>query len=165
MRQFIMVMGLCSIVALPAVAQEPVPQPTEEEEVLSPTEQVKRMVDGDMTYDQVTDEVKGLVDKVADARVADKATRLMAWLAALAAMFKLLLSAVKALGLFKLWGEKQAAVIRIVTLLLGIGVYCATSIVGGMIWYEALFLGLSGPGSMVIHEYSRVFGRKDDAVA
>lgn len=161
MRQIIMVMGLCSMVALPAAAQQPVPQPTEEEEALSPTEQVRRMVDGDMTYDQVTGEVRALVDKVVDARQADKATRLMAWLAALAAIFKLLLSGLKATGLLSLWKEKQAAVIRITTLLLGIGVYCTTSMVGGMVWYEALFLGLSGPGSMVIHEYSRVFGKKD----
>lgn len=164
MRQFMLVMGLCSVVALPAVAQ-PVPQPTEEEEVLSPTEQVKRMVDGEMTYEQVSGEVRTLVDKVAAARQAEKTARLMAWLAALAAIFKLLLSAVKALGLLSLWKEKQAAVIRITTLLLGIGVYCATSIVGGMVWYEALFLGLSGPGSMVIHEYSRVFGKKKEAAA
>jgi hypothetical protein len=123
------------------------------------------MVDGEMTYDQVSGEVKSLVDKVATARQADKTARLMAWLAALAAIFKLLLSAVKALGLLSLWKERQAGVIRIITLLLGIGVYCATSIVGGMIWYEALFLGLSGPGSMVIHEYSRVFGKKEEEAA
>lgn len=166
MRKWILMMGLCSIVALPVSVQAATPVAAavaEDSGTLSPTEQVKRLVDGKLTYEEASGDVRSVIDKVAAAQKASAAARLAAWLAALAAAFKLLLSAVKAVGGFTFWKERQSAVIRMVTLFLGVSVYFVSSIVGGMPWYEALFLSLSGPGSMIVHEYSKLF--KKDTVA
>lgn len=163
MRRWILMLAATSVLTFPMTARSTVPEPLAEEEVeetLSPTEQVKRLVDGELSYDEASGDIKTMIDKVAEAQKADKTMRLTAWLAALAALFKLLLSAVKALGGFNFWKERQSAVIRIVTLVLGVSVYFVSSMAGGMIWYEALFLSMSGPGAMVIHEYSRLFRKK-----
>jgi hypothetical protein len=64
------------------------------------------------------------------------------------------------MGALSIWKEKQGAVIRITTLVLGIVVYGVSTVVSGVPWWEALFLSLSGPGAMVVHEYSALFGMK-----
>ena len=165
MRRWILMMGLCSVVALPASVQADPPARAAVADdsggTLSPTEQVKRLVDGKLTYEEASGDVQAIFDKVAAAQKADATARLAAWLAALAALFKLLLSAVKAVGGFTFWKERQSAVIRMTTLFLGVGVYFVSSLVGGMPWYEALLLSLSGPGSMIVHEYSKLFKKKE----
>lgn len=161
MRQLVMAAGLCSVVAAPSfvAAQTTVETETDDKQD-SATEQVKDLVDGEVTYENVSADVQATIDAVAAARAADRTTRLAAIMALLATLFKLLLSGVKLAGGLSIWGERQGAVIRIITLCLGICVYFASSIVAGMPWWEAFFLALSGPGAMVVHEYTQLFGRR-----
>jgi hypothetical protein len=126
---------------------------------ISAADQIRALADGSVSIEQVSDELQDAFQAVQDARAADRAGRLAAMMAALAAAFKLLLSLVKVAGGLSIWKKRQAAIIRLVTLVLGIGVFGISSIVAGMPWWEALFLSLSGPGAMVVHEYSRLLGK------
>ena len=162
MVRFVLAMGLCSIVAMPyapARAQTTVETEVDDNQK-SATDTVRDLADGKVTYDEVSADVQAAIDAVANARSADRTTRLAAIMAVLALLFKLMLSGIKLAGGLSIWGERQWSVIRISTLCLGIAVYFASSIVGGMPWWEAFFLALSGPGSMVVHEYTQLFGVK-----
>lgn len=151
MHRFVLVAGLGSAMLLPSgvLAQEDKP--------LTPTEEVERLVNGEISYDQVSVEVQGVIDAVTNLRAADRAKKLAALMLLLAMLFKVLLSGVKALGALSIWPERKAAIIRFTTLILGVIVYSVANLLGGVPWWEALALSLSGPFSMIVHEYSRLF--------
>jgi len=168
MQRLVLVAGLGSVMlcsnALAQDADTDTDTDGKQEEALSPTEQVKRLADGELTYEELSDDVQTAIAAVSDLRAADRTGRLAALMALLAALFKILLSGVKALKGFTFWKRRQAATIRITTLMLGIGVFLFSNLMAGMPWWEALMLSLSGPGSMVMHEYSRLFS-KEESVA
>jgi len=112
----------------------------------------------DVTSDQVSEELQEAADALSNLKLADKAGRLMALMALLATVFKLMVSGLKVAGTigFFVRTEKQAVVIRMLTLALGGGVFFFTNVVAGMPWWEALFLAMSGPFSIVIHEFSKL---------
>lgn len=160
MHRFVLVAGLGSAVLCPCNAWAQTDADQQEEKRLTPTEEVEKLVDGELSYEQVSSEVQDAIRAVADIRSADRAGKLAGVMALLAALFKLLLSSVKAMGLLTFWRRRQAAVIRITTLVLGIAVFLMSNLLAGMPWWEALMLSLSGPGSMVVHEYSRLFKKE-----
>lgn len=116
---------------------------------------------GNVTADQVSQELQDAADALAAVKMADKAGRLMAILALLATVFKLMVSGLRVMGTigFFVKTDKQSTFIRLFTLVLGGCVFFFSSIVGGMPWWEALFLALSGPMSMIVHEYSKLLRR------
>lgn len=154
MHRLVLAAGLGSVMLLPCSIM------AEDDKPLTPTEEVKRLVEGEISYDQVSNETKAVLEAVTALRAADRAGKLAALGLLLAALFKLLLSAVKATGALSIWKDRQAAVIRFTTLLLGVAVYSVSNLIAGVPWWEALALSLSGPGSMIVHEYSRLFGEK-----
>lgn len=81
------------------------------------------------------------------------------WAALLAAIFKLLLSLLKATT-----GIWQSAIgkdyTRLATLALGALVFGLTHYAGGHGFQDSLLLSLSGPGAIVIHEFTKIFSNK-----
>lgn len=152
MHRLMLAAGLGSAMLVPSglLAQED-PKP------LTPTEEVQRLVDGEISYDQVSVEVQSVIDAVTNLRTADRAKKLAALMLLLATLFKVLLSGVKGLGALSIWPDRKAAIIRFTTLILGVVVYSVANLLGGVPWWEALALSLSGPCSMIVHEYSRLF--------
>ena len=160
MRRFVLAVGLGSALLLPMTVSA-APSAMTPEDAAEATRQVEAWVAGEVSYESVSAEVQEAINAFANARTAERTARLAAIMALLAALFKLLLSGVKMTGGLTFLGDRQKAVIRLTTIGLGIGVYLTSSLVGGMPWWEALFLSLSGPGSMAVHEYSRLFLSKE----
>jgi hypothetical protein len=82
-------------------------------------------------------------------------TKAIAIAAAIAAALKLLLSSLKQwAGFFKT--DKQKAALKVITLFVGLGAFMATNIGFGMPWWEALIVAGGGPGSMLIHDLTKL---------
>lgn len=85
----------------------------------------------------------------------DEAAKKLGLFALITAILKLLLSLLKLTGAF--WKEDRGKwVLRVVTLTLGIVVAVVSSLAAGMPWWDAVFLGLSGPGAVALHEYQKL---------
>jgi hypothetical protein len=115
------------------------------------------LVDGEADVSVLPEQARDIARAIDDVRVK-RTNRLMLWAALLAAIFKLLLSGVKITGgMPDFWkGERGKAALRLTTLGFGGLVYLASTLAMGMSWWEALLLAMSGPASMIIHEYSRL---------
>lgn len=83
------------------------------------------------------------------------------WAAVLAAVFKVLISGLRMTGTWEGWwrGKDAKTALRIITVTLGLGTFLMSHLAMGKSWFEALVLGLAGPGAMVIHEYSKLFNK------
>ena len=79
----------------------------------------------------------------------------------LSSVFKILLSGVSMTGPF--WrGRKGKNALKVLTLALGTGVMLFSKMAIGVSWHEAVYLALSGPGAIVIHEITKMFTRKEE---
>lgn len=152
MGRFLLVAGLGSVVAVPCFAQETEPE--------SSVKEIRALIDEKVTYEQVSTDLQDAIAAYTDARNAGRSSQLIAVTLLLSLVFKLLLSGLKMTNLLKLWPERRGTLIRLTTLGLAALVYLTGSIAGGMPWWEALFLSLSGPGAIVLHEYSALLGLK-----
>lgn len=161
MRRFILAVGLGSALLLPLTVTAGTPSGMTPEDAAEATRQVEAWVAGEVSYESVSVEVQEAITAFANARAAERTAMLAAIMALLATLFKLLLSGVKLVGGMTFLTQRQKSVIRLTTIGLGIGVYLTSSLVAGMPWWEALFLSLSGPGAMAVHEYSRLFLKKE----
>jgi len=81
--------------------------------------------------------------------------KLTAGAASLAVALKILLSL---LGNWKGYfqGDKGKAILRIVTLSVGLLAFLATNIGFGIPWYSAIIIAGGGPGAIVIHEIMKI---------
>lgn len=86
-----------------------------------------------------------LVLKAAEEAAGAKAGQFLLWAGFVALLFKFLLDLVRRFG-----GLLNQQWMRIVTLLLGLGVFLASNLAAGLPWWQALILSLSGPGATVI---------------
>lgn len=99
------------------------------------------------------DEVLSAYRSVKDAN-GSKA-KMFAIFAALAIVFKLLLSLLKVVVKVEFWkGAKAKWILRCVTAALGLAVFLFASLGTGTPWYDAVVLGLSGPFAIVVHEFT-----------
>lgn len=104
--------------------------------------------------------VKEVIKKVGEVKkgentAGEKIPMLLAIMALLAAIFKVLLSLLKVMSKF-FKSSKGKTVMRLITVILGFATYLVSSMAMKMPWYEALTLSISGPGALVIHELSLV---------
>ena len=158
---------LTFVLAIPVLAQDPVPAVASApaaatETVATPAapveEPIKITVDGDkVTIQDVVIGAGEVAKAVADYKAAkgksDKASLSLMLMALLAAIFKLVLSAVRLTGSF--WKTPRGKTItRLITLALGVGVFLTSSMAGGMGWMEAIVAGMSGPLALAFHEYT-----------
>jgi hypothetical protein len=142
------------VACLATVDQPPI------EALPTPAEQVQALVDGKIKYEELSQDLQDAVAAVHRIKSADRTGRLAAIMLALAAIFKMLLSLAKTAASMGIWSKFQGGVIRLVTVCLGVAVFCTSSIAGGLPWWEALMLSFSGPGALVLHEYSSLVGIK-----
>jgi len=76
-------------------------------------------------------------------------------LALIAAVLNLLISLLKLTGNF--WSETRGKwILRLVSLSLGVVVFIVSSMALGMPWWDAVTLGLAGPGAVVMQEYKQL---------
>jgi len=71
----------------------------------------------------------------------------------LSGIFKILLAVAKR------WGSavfKKPDVLRVICAVLGLLLFIAGSIVPGVNWWEALIVGLSGPGAVLVTEFGKI---------
>lgn len=122
------------------------------------------LVDGEVKVEDVVADVEEVYAAVVAYRAAgDNATKLAALLLLLAVIFKACLSGAKLAAKEYFTNRRGKTVLRVTTLVLGLGVLVITRVMAGMTWVEASFLALSGPGSIVVHEMTALFsGMKDD---
>ncbi len=105
--------------------------------------------------EKLIQEAQGLVEVIAPGGDGS----VVLWAAVLAAVFKVVLSAIKMTTTWAGWwsGAKAKTALRTITLALGFGTFLVANIAAGMSWWESLIIGLAGPGSIVVHEYSKLF--------
>jgi hypothetical protein len=138
---------------------------------VTPAPEVK--VDGDkVTVGEVVADAGEVASAVAAYRAArasgDSAVAAAALLVLLTVVFKFLLSAVKLSG--PMWkGRKGKSIMRLITITLGVASFFVAMFGGGMGWFEAFMVGLSGPLAVALHEYSilipAIAKKKDQAKA
>jgi hypothetical protein len=119
-----------------------------------PADIVDNAVNSDGDVSGVIGDVGKLVKTVKDLKSGEHAGELVAWMALLAAIFKLLISLLKMASTW--FKEKGKNYIRIATLVLGGGLFIVLTIGAGKEWWEALILALSGPMSLAIHEITKL---------
>ena len=156
-------------VAMPAVASESkpaVPAAVAAEakpvvgqaasETLTTAEGVAKLVDGDATTQDVIVNAEEVLAAYQAVKAADgNKARLFAILAGLAVAFKFLLSLLKVFVKANFWkGAKAKWILRLSAAGLGLAVFLCANLATGMPWFDALLLGLSGPGAIVIHEFT-----------
>jgi hypothetical protein len=113
-------------------------------------------VEGDkITVNDVVTDAKGVAEAFKVLKAAkgagDKLAARLALMGLLAAIFKILLSCLKFTSEF--WkGAKGKLVLRLSTLVLGIGVTLLSHFAAGEDWMSAIMLGISGPLAISIHE-------------
>jgi hypothetical protein len=100
--------------------------------------------------------VGDIVDKAKDYKGAEGSGKLVGLMALLAAIFKLLMSAIKLISKTFFKSTKGKNIIKLVTLLLGVGTFIVSNIALGQTWWEALILSFSGPMAMVLHEFTKL---------
>jgi len=124
-------------------------------EIPPPVPPVVKVDSGVTTENPIKDVVTNIKDVVAKAKevskTSDKTEKLLIILGLLAALFKLLISLLKVLSKW-FTSKVGGTVIRISTLVLGVGVFLVTNLALKMPWYDAVWLSLSGPGALVLHE-------------
>lgn len=89
------------------------------------------------------------------SKEGDAAAKKFGLLALITTVLKLLLSLLKMASSF--WSETRGKwVLRIITLGLGVVIAIVSSMAIGMPWWDAVLLGLSGPGAVALHEYQKL---------
>jgi hypothetical protein len=130
----------------------------------SPEEEFIELVDGDVKIHDVVSNVTEVYEAVKVYRgEQDARAKLALLLLLLAIAFKTIISAAKLIANEFLASPRGKTVIRVSTLFLGLAVLMLSRAGVGMHWIDALFLSLSGPGAIVVHELLEIFsGEKDD---
>lgn len=100
--------------------------------------------------------VGNIVEKVKEYKGAEEAGKLMGLMALLAAIFKLSMSGLKLTSKVFFKSDKGKNILKIITLLLGVGTFLVSSMAIGKTWWESLILAMSGPMSMVVHELTKL---------
>jgi len=80
-------------------------------------------------------------------------------------VLKLLLSLLKVVAPFFSTNPKASLIIRAGCLVIGVIVFFFSQMSLGMPWWDSLLAGLSGPGAILWHEYSKMlpwFGKKEE---
>lgn len=80
-------------------------------------------------------------------------------------ILKLLLSLLKTVAPFFNTNPKASLILRLGTIVVGVLVFIFSDLALGMPWWEALIAGMSGPGAVLWHEYSKMlpwFGKKEE---
>jgi hypothetical protein len=99
-------------------------------------------------------------EKTAEAKAADKkrstdAAKMVAFAATLAVLLKALLSALKGWkSYFKT--DKGKAWLKVITVVVGFAAFVLTNIGFGIPWWQALIVAGGGPGSILVHELSKL---------
>ena len=104
------------------------------------------------TLDAAADEVVEAVDKLVNNTPTDFNGWVFGVAALLAALFRLALQVLRRYG--KLW-FRDARVLKIVCAALGLAIFIALCFVPGVDWYEAVIVGLSGPGAVLFNEFTK----------
>jgi hypothetical protein len=149
--------SVVSILWLLGPPAEPAPE-------LTATEEFRALVDKESSPAEAVDGAVETYEAAKDlAESGSSAAKLGLVLLLLSAIFKTLLSVAKLVSKAFFQTRKGKTVMRLVTLGLGLIVLVITKVAVGMPWVEALFLALSGPGAIVVHELTGLFaGIKDE---
>jgi len=181
MKHLLLALLLLPVFAPVSYAQEPAVAPAVTEAAAAPvvapaadTAPVKVTVDGDkVTVGDVVVSAGDVLVAVKNYRAqggadaSSKAARRLAFMLLLAAIFKFALSGLKLSTPF--WkGAKGKALLKVITITLGLGVGLISQLALGDTWYDAITVGLSGPLAVAFHEYTYlipVLARKRAAAA
>ena len=131
--------------AIPAVAADPV--------VADPV--VAPETVGDAVVETVN-EVPGVVDQIKhqlDEKASGKVSWLLAICAILSIVFKFIISGLKR---FSVYFSKNKTLLRVIPLILGVLVMSLDKFVVGGAWWEAIMMGISGPGAIMVHELTQI---------
>lgn len=98
---------------------------------------------------------KGEVVKQEDKKTEDKAARLIAIAATMSVVLKILVSLLTQWkGLFKT--DKQKAWLKVSLVVGGFLIFLLTNLGFGIPWWQALILAGGGPGSILVHELTKL---------
>jgi len=111
---------------------------------------------GITTLGDVVGELGDVIDTVkGHENVSANSGKLIALMSLLAVVFKFLISFLKFSSVwFK--SNKGKNIIKIITLLLGVGTFFVSNMALGVSWWDSFVLALSGPMSMAIHEITKI---------
>jgi hypothetical protein len=160
-KRLIFIVALLMPVTIMAQDAEPVPVSeidTNKDGKISAVE-AKAYKDKEATVGDVVEGVTEVVDAAQDLKGKSGTGLALGISLMLAAIFKTLLSLVKVMSGSTGWfaGKRGKAALKYLTLGLGAlaaggaGIFMALG-VGDLAWWDVIIVGLSGPGSMVVHE-------------
>ena len=164
MKKIYALLGCSLLWTSVVLAQEPADKPVADKPevaapapVATPETETATLVDGQVKVGDLLAGASEVAKAVTEYRAAkttgDKAALRLGILAALAAIFKFLLSALKLSTPF--WkSDKGKAILRLSTLALSCVVFVVAKLAVGESYMSALTLAMSGPLAVAFHEYT-----------